>query len=105
MRTNMGTLTVPRDPQQLFAAKQGKTKDISRPLLICGLNQWIGSLKISSQATDQRRGAADRDEYREAAGAIAQVVNSIRKLLVDASGLAQPLLSHAGHGPDQSAIK
>jgi hypothetical protein len=58
----MGTLTVPRDPQQLSAAKQGKTMDISRPVLLCALNQRIGSAKISSQTAHQRRGEADCDE-------------------------------------------
>ena len=30
---------------------QGKTKDAPRPLLVCGLNQWIGSADQSSVAT------------------------------------------------------
>ena len=51
MRTNMGTLTVPRDPPQLSASNHGKTKDNLRPLPVCGLNQWIGEY---GQATPRR---------------------------------------------------
>ena len=66
MRTNMGTLTVPRDPQQLSASNQGKTKDIPRPVLLCALNQRIGSAKISSQVLT-------KDEARRIAANIAKL--------------------------------
>jgi len=40
MRSNMGTSQSP-ETRDNCPLQIGKTKGISRPLLLCGLNQWI----------------------------------------------------------------
>jgi hypothetical protein len=45
---------------------------------------WIDAIStaIGSQAAHEGRGTADRGEYRQAAGAISQIMNALRVYLV-----------------------
>jgi len=52
----------PPRPVIIVPLQIGKTESISRPVLVCGLNQWIGDAK-------------DCQQYRQAAGASERAAN------------------------------
>jgi hypothetical protein len=61
----MGTLTQSPETRDNCPLQIGKTKGISRPLLLWGLNQWIGrsvkGLPSSTIAVSRSRGVAPPD--------------------------------------------
>jgi len=66
MRTNMGTLTVPRTRNNYPLQTKAKIRMSRRSRLVCGLNQWIGSADQSSVATAEGAGPwSTRLRYRD----------------------------------------
>ena len=51
----------PPKPAILSASNGGKTKDISRPLVVCGLNQWIRDFSPTEPRRRTVRATAVRD--------------------------------------------